>query len=885
MSMRLSLMLPASVLSLFFLVQPSKAEPQFDTSVTAQQPGASTQASLGTYDRHSEWTWQPVKIGAGGFMRGLVIHPLNVNVRYARSDTWGAYRWDASKSKWVHMVTAGSISSNTTIASSTNPSETFKLTATPNSGSVDSVAIDPQITSRVYLAMTISPPGDITNDTVRAGNVYYSTDQGVRFSPSKGLILPSNTNPHCQADELEGQNTAGERLRVDPTNSNVVYLGSALNGVFVSADAARNFKPVVGGGVPGACQSVLNVLFDPTSTISRTINGTTQVVSKNIYLVVDGVSDSGTSQEKITTGVFRSTDGGVNWTNISAGRTELIHQSIGGSVLDSKGAFLITSGDKVLKYSGGVWVVFQPPNAGSNIAIDPTNDKRIFVSKYNVSLSRSLDGGQTWTDLGSPLSVKSTETINWINARPLGGVILASLLFDGSGGTAGGKGRLWVSSGNDGILYADLDDTVQTSPSTGLNWLEQSKGIEQLVGQNIVIPPGGSNAAVVTAEDEAVFYVSNPNKFSAIHYDVDLFSKGNNGLGTNGMVAYSPDTPSVMVTNPANLFASGYRGGPFRNNFAGYSINYGRNWQFMPSIKLTDGDNSYGTGSITNNPENLVGGQIAISARGTKFPGKGQPIWTGQDNIVWLSFGSNDSAFGATNVPPRYSFDGGASWQDGTVFDENGNPVDFANNQGLQFIFVYSSKQFALVADPITPSTFYALTVGAFMVTKDGGKTWRIPPKGASTAFQPALNFFINAKLIAVPGKSGDLWLSTGSGSPVAGGYLFHSIDGGNNWKQLPVTKAYSVALGKGALGSSYALYIYGTPVSGQPYGVYRSDDLGVTWFLISGNGINGYPVNSFNLVSDIAASQDTEGLVYMSVGGMGYLWGYQKSVGSPYPQ
>ncbi len=504
--------------------------------------------SLGSYDHHNEWVWQPVAIGAGGWMRGMVMHPHDSNIRYARSDTWGAYRWDPTRARWQHMVTAQTIPPTATVPDSDTPGSAFKVTAYPSEGSIDSIAIDPQLSDRVYMAGLVTPPTDITLrfPNNRASSIYYSTDRGLTFKPSTGLSLPSFQNVNCSAKELEGQNTAGERLRVDPRNSNVVYLGSALNGVFASADAGHSFQTVTGGGVPAACQSVLSVVFDGSSTISRTINGTTQTVSKNIYLVVDGAS-SGVA----TTGVFQSRDGGISWADIAAkhadgsGGIQLGHNDIGSSTIDSAGHFFITSGGAVYKYTNGNWSVsFVPNDSASTIAVDPNNNQRIFVVSRGTGTFRSLDGGSSWIPLGSAGFIKSGDNIYWITARPKDSSIVSSLMFDGSAGTAGGRGRLWASGGNDGVIYADLDDVRQQGASSGPKWIEKSKGIEQLVGQNVIIPPGGNNTAVVTAEDEAAFYISNPQKFNAKHYDVDLTSKGNNGLGTNGMVAFSPDTPS-----------------------------------------------------------------------------------------------------------------------------------------------------------------------------------------------------------------------------------------------------------------------------------------------------------------------------------------------------
>lgn len=820
-------------------------------------------------DRHAEWSWNPVSIGAGGWMRGMVFHPDNANIRYARSDTWGAFRWDAVNQNWAQMVTSASIPSNVLVASSIDTSKTYGLTSTPNGGGVDSIAIDPNNQNKVLFAMSVSPPSDLTNNTQSTGNVYYSLDGGRNFAASTGLYLPSYTKTSCSDQELSGNNSNGERLRVDPNNSNIVYLGTRLNGLWMSTNGGVSFSRITAGNAPSAdCQETINILFDKRETATRSLAGNSMTVSKTIFITVDG---------NIGAGVWQSSDGGATWTLISQSRGELVKNNIRGSTIDRDGNFWITPDGAALKYTTATntWTRYQPQRSGSWIAVDPNDSNRVFTTNFALEMSRSNDGGQTWKDLGS-LRIVSNDGIEWISAhrQPTGSH--GSLFFEPNLSTAGGKGRLWASQGNAGVIFAELDDLTQQNNSNGPGWKEQARGIEQLVGANIIAPPGNNGSFVAGALDETLFYVSNPKTFNAKRFDIDTTLKGNNNLSSAGMVAFSPDSPAVMVNNSANLFAAYHRGGATKNNFAGYSINFGRNWSLFSSIVLTDNDNSYGGGSITNSPEELVGGMIAISARGDVLPGKGQAIWTGRDNLVWLPYGQAFGPFGA-QTPAYYSLDGGASWQKSTVYDSNGNIMG-----NITWIFVQSSKAYSLIADPVTPLKFYAWTTYAgYFVTVDGGRTWR---QTANGGLNPWPNyFFINPQLVAVPGRAGDLWFATGNGAPGAAGYLYHSTNGGTTWTNIPVDKAYNVAIGKGAPGKAYALYMYGKPKATYPWGVYRSDDTGLTWALVSGDGVTGYPFNSFNSISNLAASQETEGLIYLSVGGMSYLWGYQKSVGHPY--
>jgi hypothetical protein len=52
-------------------------------------------------------SWQTLKVGAGGFVRGLDIAPDGTTV--GRTDTYGAYLWNATTSSWMQLVTAASM--------------------------------------------------------------------------------------------------------------------------------------------------------------------------------------------------------------------------------------------------------------------------------------------------------------------------------------------------------------------------------------------------------------------------------------------------------------------------------------------------------------------------------------------------------------------------------------------------------------------------------------------------------------------------------------------------------------------------------------------------------------------------------------------------------
>ena len=59
--------------------------------------------ALAQTDISGQFLWQPVRIGGGGWVVGMVLHPLDPAVRYARTDVGSPYRWDNSGQQWVPM--------------------------------------------------------------------------------------------------------------------------------------------------------------------------------------------------------------------------------------------------------------------------------------------------------------------------------------------------------------------------------------------------------------------------------------------------------------------------------------------------------------------------------------------------------------------------------------------------------------------------------------------------------------------------------------------------------------------------------------------------------------------------------------------------------------
>jgi len=785
-------------------------------------------------DLTANYQWKPVEIGAGGWMRGLAVAQTGT-AAYARGDVDEVYRWSSAAGQWYPTKIFGAIPS--------------AYTAAPVNAGGGAIAIDPSNSNHVLVVFTLNGSADLGNSW--GLNVFYSTDGAMTYKAAN-LSLSCN---------LSGE-TTGERLAIDGNNGNVAYLGPPgggassgsscqgnPDGLERSLDGGATWTQVTGGGLPASTASLRYEFQLPRidgGSGTGSVGG--QTASKIVYVTY--IKHDETSNDAVLGGgVLKSADGGNTWTDITGSVLESGAATAGFATMDSAGDLWIADHNNNNLYmytrSSTTWATSTPPHGGGEgVAVDPSNPQRIFALGGSA-LARSLNGGTSWTDLGM-VQFASNQTIEWLNPssfRPQGHYISASgLYFDGSG-------KLWIAGANDGIMTY-----TPSNSDTSSTWTSISEGIEEAVSEPSVIPPGGD--PVLTVEDETLFTITDPDTYTAQHFPIDMWSNGGDGLSSATDSNYAPNQPKYIVEVTDNL--SEGNTASLTSNYSGYSADGGITWQVFPSI------------AAGTHPCILYFGSIAVSARAAGH--ENDP--PGADNLVWIPSNYNDFAVFAQGPAPFYSKDGGATWTQTASFNAapgasqrtecpSSTPYTYMGFQWGPWIFALS--QHLLVADPVTPGTFYVdMTAGGFWKSTDGGVTW------AQETATNAPGYPHHGTLAAVPGVSGDMWLVDGNGGASSHG-LFHTLDGGNTFTRSAVFDyAWTLALGKPATGQTYpAIYVDGLYHGDAKWGIFQSIDGGATF-----NRIADYPYGIIDIPNTMTASWDVFGTVYIGFSGNTFYYG-----------
>ncbi|HXR04864.1 MAG TPA: cellulase [Verrucomicrobiae bacterium] len=416
------------------------------------------------------YNWHNVVIGGGGFVTGIITHPRQNGLRYARTDVGGVYRWDDSAERWV-------------------PITDWIGMADVNLTGCESVALDPNDPQRVYLAVGTYTWGKAA--------ILRSADQG-RTWQQTGVPFKMGGN--------ETGRFNGERLAVDPNDGNILFFGSRRDGLWKSADRGATWEKVEGfpNTNPEREQDsnarpwfdfreqpvgIVCVLFDPSS--GRAGNPTPV-----IYAAVS------TSE----TNLYRSIDGGNVWQAVANQPVGLRPNHLARA---SDGMFYLSYGREpgpnsmtdgaVWKFNSkdGVWTDVTPikpmnsdqPFGYGCVAVDAQHPSVVMATTFahwhpHDQIFRSTNGGASWTPLwmtneivwdcsGAPYT--ETRAPHWMGTIVIDPFDSDRVLFTTGYG-------VWCCT-----------NVTRTDAGQPTHWVFLDQGLEETVPLALISPPAGAH--------------------------------------------------------------------------------------------------------------------------------------------------------------------------------------------------------------------------------------------------------------------------------------------------------------------------------------------------------------------------------------------------------
>ena len=320
------------------------------------------------YANRDNGVWVPKgPTNIGGRVTGIALHPSNGNIIYAGAADGGVLKSIDGGINWT-MLTDDFVTL-----------------------SVGDVAIDPNNPSTVYVGLG---EANLAGDNYDGDGVYRTTDGGITWT-NIGLAQTKRIG----------------RVAVHPNDRDIIFVAGA--GAQFSADSARGVYRTTDGGT--TWEKVLYI-SDSTSGIDLRIN---PAHPDTIYAAMWERLRSPTRRKAggQTSGIYRSTDAGVTWTELTNGlpsgtnvgrigiaicaaSTNVLYATYTDSIGYLDAIYKTTDGGNSWAETSGQpssWLYYSFGWYFGQIRVHPADPNIAFV--LGVPLYRTTNGGNSWSDV------------------------------------------------------------------------------------------------------------------------------------------------------------------------------------------------------------------------------------------------------------------------------------------------------------------------------------------------------------------------------------------------------------------------------------------------------------------------------------------------------
>ncbi|MGX1367073.1 photosystem II stability/assembly factor-like uncharacterized protein [Streptomyces canus] len=419
-------------------------------------------AAAATGSAAPSYRWRQVVIGGTGFVTGVLFHPRVRGLAYARTDIGGAYRWDERRARWTAL--------NDDLGW-----DDWNLLG------VEAMAVDPAHPDRVYLAL-----GTYAQPWAGNGAVLRSEDRGATWA---------RTDLSVQLGGNEDGRGTGERLLVDPRNSDTLWLGTRHDGLLKSTDRGATWAAASGfpGTPSGSGQGV--TLLVAAGRVLYAGWGDSDGTSANLYRTSDGTTWEAVPGQP--SGAFAKVPIRAAY-DCHTRELYLTYADAPGPNGQSDGSV------HKLAVATGTWTDVTPVRPGGSdtfgyggVSVDARRPGTVVVSTNNRwsavdTLYRTTDGGRTWTSLkdSAVLDVSETPFLTFGADEPKFGWWIQALAVDP-------YDSRHIVYGTGATLYGTRDLR---------HWAPQIRGLEETSVRLLISPPTGEAHLLSGLGDIGVMY-------------------------------------------------------------------------------------------------------------------------------------------------------------------------------------------------------------------------------------------------------------------------------------------------------------------------------------------------------------------------------------------
>ena len=790
-----------------------------------------------------KYIYKPLSVPGGGFVTGFVFHPAVPNIMYCRTDIGGTYRYDFEKDCWISLIDHA-----------TDPGawETYPL----------SIALDYHNPSYIYAMVGLYPIHKIA----------FSEDFGanwVYFSPP---VIDEKGNTTTIHGNAPGRST-GERLVVDPNDSNVLYMGTMEDGLWKTEDRCKTWTKLK-VAFPSK-ESEKNISFVEIDRGSGG-NGT---ASKRIIVATNG--QMGSQGDNVRgQSVYISNDAGVTFKPLAGEPAPVIGGSkdypgyvgqraafVGKYLYITYAAYNIgwsnwhTYGcDTGLCHDGALYrfeldnngeVIealdltpqniinpdFKDPEAPdrkvgyglSGICADPNHPGTLICSTITAkpdTIYHSTDYGLTWKPIMSGLSIGNIDfNVSYQKPEYNGNDSLVHWMSDLKINPFNSDTAVF-NTGAGVFMTKDLTKAIKDEVVT---WACCDEGMEETVHLNVYSPPAGEVKAIDIIGDYGGFVFTDLDKPAE-----NTFADYKKDRWITAMNADFPDSNSNMIAvAPRGNWTGKTKGGII------VTFDQGRTWeQLSDPVGINEDIDKL---VLDLKRPNVTAGWTAVSADGQA--------------ILW--------SLGLPIYASRlvYTYDLGKTWGKSEVYDTNGSLLDG------------TKVPFKVMSDRVNPNIFYGFSHNkdgkGFYVSLDKGVTFHqlSSPAGFPEVDLAGIDSRQDYEIRVESGIEGIIWIAMNEDGLWKLNYDSSKKTLSGNRVSQEGDYIKRIGIGMPKEGSEVKTLFTSGTIKGE-YGFYRSHDGGVTWLRINDD------LHQFGDIRSISGDPRVFGRIYVATGTRGLVYG-----------